>query len=152
MAIETTISIKLKTIQKLDTISRRRKISKSYVIREIIMILSSHQKKFLKKRYSTEYQRKDKGSYKKMHIYLNEPFYEHALDLRRFYRASLSLLISEAIDLLFQEILTRLKGTDNYPGLMHTMIYYETEKSMCWKHIWGIPMEGEINMEKIKTE
>jgi len=144
MAIETTISINKEILEKLSTISQKRNISKSAIIREIILMLSGKQGKFIKQRFSTEYQVKNKGAYNNIHIYLIEPYYEHALDLRRFYRASLSLLIAEAIELLYEELLCRHENTDNYPGLMHTMIYYETKKSMVWKHIWGEPEEQEI--------
>jgi len=148
MAIETTININTKSLEKLIIISYKRKISKSAVIREIIISLSGKQDRFTRRRFSTEYQVKDKGAYSKLHVYLNEPFFEHALDLRRFYRSSLSLLIAEALELLYLELLNKAGHADNYRGLMHTMIYYETEKSMCWKHIWGIPEEKEIREQK----
>jgi hypothetical protein len=148
MAIETTISIKLESLQKLEIISNQRSISKSAVIREIIVILVSQQKRFLKDRHSTEYQVKNRGNYRQLHIYLSEPYFEHALDLRRFYRSSLSLLISEAISLYFDKILSESKVTDNYRGICHSMIYYETETSFCWKHFWGMPGEDEIIRSK----
>jgi len=144
MTIETTICTKKETLEKLSTISKKRNTSKSAIIREIILLLSKKQVKFIKRRFSTAYQAKNMGAYNKVHIYLNESFYEHALDLRRFYRASLSLLIAEAIELLYNELLCGHSNTDNYPGLMHTMIYYETKKSMVWKHIWGEPEEREV--------
>jgi len=144
MAIETTICIKKDNLEILNFIARNKRISKSAVIRDIIILISGKQSKFIRQRFSAEYQVKDKGSFKKLHVYLNEPYFELALDLRRFYRASLSLLIAEAIELLYDELIYKTSNTDNYPGLMHTMIYYETEKSMCWKHIWGDPMEREV--------
>jgi len=144
MSVETTISIKFENYDYLCLVAEKYAISKSRVITVIISMLSNKNSQFIHDRFSTAYQQKDKGNYRRLHIYLSEVVFNVALDLRHFSRSSLSLLIAEILENHYEELLQLLGGTDNYPHSIHCRIYVLDNDTISFKHYWGMPTEKDL--------
>jgi len=148
MSIRTTISINNQILENLMQLAETNGKSLSEIITKAVMFISSHSESFLRDRITTEYQQNDCEDFHIVHVTLSENVFDIALDLRRFSRASFSLLIAETISLYFKRFVFFLGNLDNYTGSVHCKIYYAEENVVCWKHIWGKPPERELNREK----
>jgi len=144
MAIDTTVSINFGNFNELCFLSDKYNISKSKVVSLIIKILSNRCASIIKNRFSTQYQVNDPGNFRRLHIYLSEPDFSVAADLRRFSHSSFSLLIAEVLKKYYNELIILLEGSDNYPHQIHCQIYSLEGKTTCWRHYWGMPPEEEL--------
>jgi hypothetical protein len=146
MAIDTTISLHLNTIMILEYLSGINGLSKSKIIAKSIVIVST-KNQIYRTRSLTEYQSFGGDDFHRMHVYLSEADFQIVFDLRRFYRASFSLLIAQALTLYYDELLELLQRNDNYLCSCHVQIYQTVNNVKIWKHFWGIPPEEEILKE-----
>jgi len=146
MTLRTTINAHESTYDLLSYISNAYGVSFAHVIHLLIHLLSVHQNHFFRDRVTTQYQCFDVGVSFIVHVRLSENDLDFAKDLRRFYRASFSLLIAEALIYLYDELISALKDLDNYPGSCHVKVYFEEKGTVYWKHIWGMPKEEEIQL------
>jgi len=144
MFIDTTISITNDNFLLLKYLSKSSNSSISEIINKAIKLASSKSTLIRSHRHTTQYQPKADFPYCRLHLYLLPHSFNIALDLRRFYKASLSLIIAEILNNHYNELLTLLNETDNYLTPCHCQIYFETENARCWKHFWGIPKPKEL--------
>jgi len=146
MVIDTTVSLNINTIEILKNLSNSSGVSKSKIVSIIVGILSSNTC-FYRSRILTEYQSFYGDDFFRLHVYLSEADFQIVFDLRRFYRASFSLLITEAITKYYKELLKLLKEPDNYLCTCHVQIYQTIKNGRSWKHYWGMPPKEEIPLE-----
>ena len=139
MKMDTTISITNENLLSIQDLADSFSISKTKVVSAIFIVAINKDNIVRVNRFSMEYQERGEVRMGKMHLYLDELDVDISQDLRRFYRASLSLLIAEVLHLYYEEIIALLSGTVNYPDRCHCKIYFPHNGMMCWKHFWGIP-------------
>ena len=91
------------------------------------------------------------GDWHRFHIKLNDYEYEYCLDMRKFYKMSVSLIVAYAVSNYLDEIIIKLldtnmrEVTDNYHYKNYILIQEIIDSTICWKIYWGIP----YNLEKI---
>ncbi len=118
MNIETTINIKLKTLNKITKASSAMNISMNKIIKLLIIRIVQNKKLKLKMFTSIKYQ--DTGEdivWHRLHVAFSTDIYEKALDLRKVLKMSVSFIIAKAVENILNEIINdflKTNNTDNY--------------------------------------
>lgn len=142
--IETTAYIDDEIRRKLDMAARTRSVSRSALVVSLMRrVMKEHGKKARLGR-TVQYQETSENR-RCAHVSLSERDYECFIDMRRFFKRSVSLLISYAVirflDELFEEIdFENTKYyTDNNLFNNYLLSCTWTESYVCWIISWGIP-------------
>ena len=113
MNIDTTINITNTNKTLVNQVAEKLNISRSGLIIQLLKKYMHENKNTLIQHKSVSYQQKKKcEKWKKIHVWLDENFYEKCLDLRKFHKLSLSKIIQIAIALYLDNIINEI--TDNY--------------------------------------
>ena len=98
---------------------------------------------------SIKYQKSDaKVNWHKFHILLDADEYEFFLDLRKFFKRSVSAIVSYAVKKYYKEMI-KFKNTDNYLFKNYVIIKKIIDSVVTWKICWGYT---EKMMEAIYTQ
>lgn len=149
MAIKTTINILKSLDRRLNIACETTGVTKNYLIMRLLKkIIKAHKKKNGKELIiaakAVKYQKRqaDTTNWMKLHIRFLAADYEYALDLKKFNKMSVSLLLAEAIKKhlakLIRSILNDTRKNYYYP--YEYFIEQDCiEGIFCWKMYWGIP-------------
>ncbi|MDM8001735.1 MAG: hypothetical protein QUS66_02330, partial [Bacteroidota bacterium] len=75
-----------------------------------------------------------------LHITLKPDEYEFLLDMRKFFKQSISRLVAYAIDTYLDDVIAEInKGTDNYWYSNYALSRIIIDGVVCWILYWGIP-------------
>ena len=141
MYIETTININSSVLARLVKATLVSGKSKSYIISCLMQRLSNDfeylGKAWLRIRYQERGNRKE---WKCTHIKLRQDEYELFIDLRKFYKFSVSFLITFAIIKYLDEIVSKIENsTDNYNYKNYILSRIIISGVICWVLYWGLP-------------
>ena len=85
-----------------------------------------------------------KKKWHKFHLLLKNDEYEYFIDLRKFFKMSVSAIVSFAVK-KYYKVMMKLKKTDNYPFKNYIIQKRIINNVITWKIYWGYPKK----MEKI---
>jgi len=141
MFIQTTINLNTPSLLLINSAARISGKTRSNIIILLMRRIMIDQRNLVRNNRSIQYQEVlPKESWHRLHITLYSSDYECFLDLRKFCKRSVSLLISLAIDLYLNELIDLLlRGTDNYHFQNYIIISGEVKGVVYWKIYWGIP-------------
>ena len=146
--IETTININVGTLEMINRISGIYQISRSRVIKNLLKKVMDKDLNSFSFNKCIQYQVSDsKENWHKFHILLDTDEYEFFLDLRKFFKMSVSAIVSFAVKKYYKEIHKFIK-TDNYRFKNYIIIKETINNLVTWKICWGWPLE----MEKILNQ
>ena len=144
MLIETTLHVHKNIMDKLDEAAVKTGISRSFIIKLLIQRIMDDGQRMIKSYSRIKYQERDeKENWNQLHIVLNEYEYEYYLDMRNFYKMSVSLILAHAVmrylNELVNELLHENKSTDNYLYKNYIFMMEIIDGILCWRIFWGIP-------------
>ncbi len=119
MPIESTLYVHKSILEKLERgveISGR---SRTFIIKQLMKRLMDDNQNMISPSSRIKYQERDvKANWRILHIVINEYEYEYYLDMRKFYKMSVSFLLAFAViqylNVVIQESLDNNINTDNY--------------------------------------
>ncbi|MCP4131228.1 MAG: hypothetical protein GY754_09630 [bacterium] len=145
MYINTTIYINIELLEKVEAASRQVKMSRSDII---ILLLDRVMKKKeipLETFKQIKYQFRDLAcNWKRIHVYPEAHIYESFLDMRKFFKRSVSLIIAIAINEYLDQLVEELSAAedpvdlDSYPS---QYLFLARESGGLQKFViyWGFP-------------
>ena len=146
MHINTTAYLDNDIRQTIDNEARARGVERSSLV---VSLMRRVMKEYGKKtRYgrTVQYQEKNtEGNRRCVHLSLAGRDYECFVDMRKFFKRSVSLLIAYAVARYLDEVLEEFKFdrnkyyTDNNLFNNYLFSYKGTENYVCWTISWGIP-------------
>ncbi len=144
MLIESTIYVHKSTMEKLNkgvVITGR---TRTYIIKILMQNVMKDSKKLLKSYSRVKYQDRDaRENWHRLHMVMNEYEYEYYLDMRKFYKMSVSFILAYAtmkyMDEILNEFYKRGNSADNYFYKNYVFIKKTINKVICWQIYWGIP-------------
>ena len=140
MLIPTTLHVHKTILDKLDNGAIVIGISRNSIIKLLIQRIMKDNRRMLKANSRVRYQAKDlKKNWKRINITFNEYEYEYCLDLRKFYKMSVSLILAFAVLQYLYEILKSGKSTNNYCFHNYIFVREIVDNVICWQIYWGIP-------------
>ena len=150
MIIETTIFIKQEILEKLSQTSEKTGRSKTSIILLLLKRAMNDSYRLAKSFSPVKYQERDPSqNWHRLHIRLKEYEYEYCLDMRKFYKMSVSLIVAYVVSKYLDETVDKLlnngKTTDNYRTKNYLLIREDIDSTICWRIYWGIP----YNLEKM---
>ena len=143
--IETTLNIHIDTLGMINKISSVRKISRNKVIKSLLKKFMSKELNSFSFNKCVKYQDSDsKENWHKFHIILDTDEYEFFIDLRKFFKKSVSAIVAYAVKKYFKDMI-KLNNTDKYLFKNYVIIKETINNVITWKIYWGYPEK----MEKI---
>ena len=146
MLIESTMHMHKSTLEMLNRGAEITGRSRTFIIKLLMQRIMSENQKMLKSHSRIKYQpRDDKENWFRLHVVINEYEYEYYLDMRKFYKMSVSFILAYAVRRYLDEILSKLlngnKNTDNYFYKNYIFIKRTIDGITCWQIYWGIPQK-----------
>jgi hypothetical protein len=143
MPINTTLHVH-KSI--LETLNKRAEVTgrtRTFIIKLLMQRVMNNSQKMIKSYSRIQYQGRDvKLNWHRLHISVNEYEYEYYLDMRKFYKMSVSFILAYAVRCYLNEITNELLdknfSTDNYIYKNYTLMKYTIDEIICWQIYWGI--------------
>jgi hypothetical protein len=144
MLIESTIHIHKSILEKLNRGAEMTGKTRTCIVRILMHRIMSDNQQMLKSNARIKYQARDeKENWNRLHVVLNEYEYEYYLDMRKFYKMSVSFILAYAIRRFLDEVLNELldenNNTDNYCYSNYIFLKKTIDKVICWQIYWGIP-------------
>ena len=119
--VNTTLNIKLSLLEMVNNAASICKISRSHFIILLLQRIMKENKKLFGSYSQIKYQKSDaEDSWHNFHICFSTYQYEYCLDMRKFFKMSVSFILAYAIENYLDEIIELLKcgknktNTDNY--------------------------------------
>jgi hypothetical protein len=144
MLIETTMHVHKSILEMLEKSSETTGRARTYMIKLLMQRVMRDNQKLLKSYSIIKYQERDlKENWHRIHIILNEYEYEYFLDMRKFFKMSVSFILAYAVmrylDEVMNELLKKNINADNYHYINYVFIKETVYGIVCWKIYWGIP-------------
>ena len=144
MLIESTIYVNKSILDILNKGALITGRSRSCIIKILMQRVMRDNQKLIKSYSRIKYQKRDlKENWHRLHIVLNEYEYEYYLDMRKFFKMSVSFILAYAVmrylDEIMNVLLKRIKSTDNYFCKNYVFIKRTINSVICWQTYWGIP-------------
>jgi hypothetical protein len=146
MTIETTLHVHQSTLALLNRTAEVKGITRTFIIKLLMQRMMRDNKKMLKSSSRIKYQERDvKDNWHCIHFVMNEYEYEYYLDMRKFYKMSVSFILAYAVKKYINEIVEELfnggKKTDNYIYRNYILMKKSVNETICWQIYWGIPLK-----------
>jgi hypothetical protein len=146
MLIESTVHMHKSTLEMLERGAERTGRTRTFIIKVLMQRVMSTNQHMIKSNARIKYQSRDnKENWHRLHVVLNEYEYEYYLDMRKFYKMSVSFILAYAairyLDEILNELLNRSKNTDNYLYKNYIFITKTINKVIYWQIYWGIPQK-----------
>jgi hypothetical protein len=144
MLIESTVHMHKSTLEMLERGAETTGRARTFIIKVLMQRMMSNNQHMIKSHSRIQYQERDlKENWYRLHLVLNEYEYEYCLDMRKFYKMSVSLILAYAVRRFLDEIVNALLYgnicTDNYFYSNYIFINETVSGIVCWKIYWGIP-------------
>ena len=149
MIIESTIHVHKRILEMLNKSAETTGRTRTFIIKLLMQRVMSDNKKMVKSHSRIRYQVRDvKENWHNLHICMNEYEYEYYLDMRKFYKMSVSFILAYAarryLDDIVNKLLDNSINTDNNSYRNYIFVNETMDGITCWKIYWGIP-------QKLKT-
>ena len=146
MLIETTIYVHKRILEILNKRAEITGKSRTFIIKLLMQRVMSDNQKMIKSYSRIKYQARDaKENWHRLHVGMNEYEYEYYLDMRKFYKMSVSFILAYAVmrylDEVIKELAERKSSTDNYPFRNYILTKEIIDEVICWQIYWGIPQK-----------
>jgi hypothetical protein len=140
MLIGTTLHVHKTILEKLNKSAIVIGISRNSIIKLLIQRVMKDNQQMIKANSRVRYQEKDlKENWNRINIVFNEYEYEYCLDLRKFLKMSVSLILAYAV-LRYLDEISRMGGsTNNYCLCNYVFTQKTIDNVICWQIYWGIP-------------
>lgn len=140
MLIETTLHINKGTLEMINKCAEKTRRSRTFIIKHLAQRMMSDNRKMLKTNSRIKYQERDlKENWHRIHILLNEYEYEYFLDMRKFFKMSVSYILAYAVLKYHKELMDRNINNDNYCYKNYIFVMKEVDGTILWQIYWGIP-------------
>ena len=140
MLIETTLHVHKSILDRLDNSVAITGLSRTSTIRLLIQRIMKDNQRMIKTNTRIKYQERDlKENWYRIHIVLNEYEYEYYLDMRKFFKMSVSLILAYAVLEYLDELLKQNINTDKYCYKNYLFIKKTFNNIILWQIYWGIP-------------
>lgn len=80
--------------------------------------------------------------WRRLHVTVCSRDYEQCLDMRKFFKMSVSFLVAYAVENHLDELIELIMNggkKDNYQYDCYFIIQKSDDCSVCWKVVWGMP-------------
>ena len=149
MIIETTVYIHKNTLVMLNRGAAVTGRARTFIIKLLMQRLMRDNHKMLQSHSRVRYQeRADKEEWHRLHMVMNEYEYEYYLDMRKFFKMSVSYILAFAVRRYLDEVMNELiKGniiTDNYRFRNYIFIKKIIDDVICWQIYWCVPHKRPI--------
>lgn len=151
MSIETTINVRNDVRSAIDEASMSTGIARSRVVALVMRRLQKDYRALTRFCARMRYQERDeKKNWRTLHVCLAERDYEVFLDMRRFSRCSVSLLVACAVEKYMDKLIDLILGenndgdTDNYLFQNYLIAQNIIDGVVCWHIYWGMPKKKEL--------
>ena len=146
MLIETTVHIHKSILEMLNKKVELTGKTRTFMMKLLMQRVMSDNQKMLKSYKRIRYQARDaKENWHKLHVVMNEYEYEYYLDMRKFFKMSVSFILAYAVRRYLDEIVKELLygniSTDNYRYKNYIFIKETIDEVICWQIYWGIPQK-----------
>ena len=144
MPIGTTLHVHKSILEMLNERAEITGRTQTVIIKLLMRRVMDDNQKMIKRSSRIRYQKRDrKENWHRIHIVLNEYEYEYCLDMRKFYKMSVSFILAYAVIRYLDEIVNELRGrnknADNYLYNSYILVKETVGGIVCWKIYWGIP-------------
>jgi hypothetical protein len=144
--IETTINIHKSILELLNNGAAMTSRSRTFIVKLLMQRVMNDNQRMLKSYSRIKYQARDeRESWRRVHLVLNEYEYEYYLDMRKFFKMSVSLILAFAVirylDDILNELLIGNKNADNYFYRNYIFVQKTVDEIICWQMYWGIPQK-----------
>ena len=147
--IETTLNIHVESLEMINNISDVYNISRNRVIKNLLKKVMYRELNSFSFNRCVKYQDSDsKEKWHKFHITLDVDEYEFFIDLRKFFKMSVSAIVSYAVKKYYKEVI-KSNRTDNYLFKNYIIIKETINNIISWRIYWGYPEKME---EVLKTQ
>lgn len=142
MLIETTMYVHKSILNMLDERAETDGRTRIFIIKLLMQRVMQDNQQMIKINSRIKYQGRDeKDNWQRIHVVLNEYEYEYYLDLRKFFKMSVSFILAYAAIKYLDELLDWGNNTDNYLYRNYIFIKESIDGIVCWKTYWGIPLK-----------
>ena len=144
MIIETTVHVHNSILEMLNRSAEITGRARTSIIKLLMQRVMKNNQKMLKSYSVIRYQERDvKENWHRLHIILNEYEYEYYLDMRKFYKMSVSFILAYAVRRFLNEVVSELldrnNNTDKYNFRNYIFMKETIDGVTCWRIYWGIP-------------
>lgn len=139
--IDTTVHIDVELYEALSREAERLNVSRVRLISSLLGHMSRRQRDYARAWTRVKYQaRREKGSWRRLHVGLRGDEYEFFMDLKKVFKMSVSFIIAVAIELYLDELSALMeKDNDSYRYRNYAMTQLMVGDVTCWVFYWGIP-------------
>jgi hypothetical protein len=142
--VKTTLNLRERCVRLLDVYAARCGLSRSELVQKCIQEGIGRERSVHSYRRLRYQERDPDENWTQVHVSLSGRDYELFHDVRKFFKVSVSLFISDVIDGLLQEIVRRILSNTNEMDKnavsCYSIIASVTGKGdICWKLYWGLP-------------
>ncbi len=142
MKIDTTINITDNNTILLKESAAKLNISINELVIRLISQLLTDKNNKIKSFQRISYQKKNENeNWNPIHIWISPEFYEKCLDLRKFFKLSLSFILAKAIKQFLNRILEGI--TDNYSH-NYILLSSISDDSRFFTTVWDYPQQETI--------
>ena len=144
MPIESTLYVHKSILEKLERGSVISGRSRTFIIKQLMKRLMDDNQNMIRQSSRIKYQERDvKANWRVLHIVVNEYEYEYYLDMRKFYKMSVSFLLAYAVMQYLNKIINELfdNNTDNYLYRNYIFTKETADGIVCWQIYWGLPLK-----------
>lgn len=140
MLIETTLHVNKRTLERINECAEKTRRSRTFIIKLLMQRMMNANRRMLKKNSRVKYQERSlKENWHSIHILLNEYEYEYYLDMRKFFKMSVSYILAYAVLRYLDKLLDRNINTDNYSYKNYIFMMKAFDGTILWQIYWGIP-------------
>ncbi len=141
MSIDTTIYINSILFRRLSEAEKISGQTKSQIVSSLLRRLADDHTAMLVSWSRVRYQKRDaEKNWRRFHLHLRQDEYEFFLDLRKFFKRSVSNLIAYALSRHLNELMRKIKESpDNYQYRNYILSQIIIDNVICWILYWGVP-------------
>lgn len=137
--METTLYIHSDILEKINYAARIRRTSRSDMIVMLLREVMIDMPDPAGAGKMVQYQKKGRDNeWHRVHVSLRMDEYEYFLDLRRFMKMSVSLILAYAVKRYLKQLIIK-NETDNYQPKNYILAKTVIDSIVCWTLIWGFP-------------
>jgi hypothetical protein len=142
MLIETTLHINKRILEMINEYAEKTNISRASIIKLLIHKVMHNNRSMIKTYSRIQYQARDmKENWYRIHIVLNEYEYEYYLDMRKFFKMSVSFILAYAVLKYLDELIKQNISNDKYCYINYILIKETLDNVILWKIYWGVPQK-----------